>query len=58
MDTRGAGLQRGDERRMAGEDADLAGRAGDDQHLRLAAEGVALGRDDRDVEFRVRVGHA
>ena len=42
---------------MPREHADLAGRAGDDQHLRLAPERVALGRDERDVELRVRVGH-
>ena len=54
---RRAGLQRRDERRVAGEDADLAGLAGDDQHLCLAVVGGAVRRDDRDVELRVRVGH-
>ena len=58
VDARRAGLERRDERRVPREDADLAGRAGHDQHLRLAVERVALGGDDRDVELRVRVGHA
>ena len=42
---------------MPREDADLAGRTGHDQHLRLASERVALGGDDRDVELGVRVCH-
>ena len=36
---------------MTGEDADLAGGAGNDQQLGLAAERVAVGRDERDVEL-------
>src|SRR5437588_4014652 len=50
VDARRAGLQRCDERRVPGEDADLPGRAGHDDHLRLALEGRALRRDERDVE--------
>ena len=57
VDARRAGLEGRDERRVPREDADLAGRAGHDQHLRLAAERVTLGGDDRDVELRVLVGH-
>ena len=38
------------------EHADLAGRAGDDHHLRLAPEGLALRGHERDVELRVRLG--
>ena len=52
-----AGLERGDERRVPREHADLAGRAGHDQHLCLAAEGLAVGRDDGDVELGVGLGH-
>src|SRR5207237_1535164 len=47
---RRARLQHRDERRMPCEDADLAGRPGDDQHLSLALERRALRRDERDVE--------
>jgi hypothetical protein len=57
VDPRRARLQRRDEGRVAREHADLPGRAGDDQHLRLAPERLALGRDERDVELRVDVGH-
>ena len=54
VDARRAGLERRDERRVPREHADLAGRARDDQHLRLAAKRVAVGGDDRDVELRMR----
>ena len=57
VDARRAGLQRRDERRVTGEHADLAGLAGHDQHLGLAFVDGAVGRDDRDVELGMRVGH-
>jgi hypothetical protein len=37
---------------MSGEDADLAGRTGDDEHLGVALERRALRRDEGDVEAR------
>ena len=53
VDARRACLQRRDERRVPREHADLAGSAGDDQHVRLALEDRAVGRDDLDVERRM-----
>ncbi len=53
---RRARLQQRDERRVPCEHADLAGRAGDDQHLGVAVERGALRRHDRDREERM-VGH-
>ena len=47
VDARRAGLERRDERRVAREHADLAGRARHDHHLRLALERRTVGRDER-----------
>ena len=57
VDARRAGLEGRDERRVPREDADLAGGARHDDHLRLAVERRAVGRDERDVELRMRLGH-
>ena len=54
---RRTGLQRGDERCMAREHADLSRLAGHDQHLGFALVHRAVGRHDGDVELGVRVGH-
>src|SRR5262245_8462097 len=51
------GLQRRDERCVSCEDTDLTGSAGNDDHLRLAVERGSVGRDERDVELRVRLCH-
>ena len=56
MDARRARLQRRDQRRVAGEHADLAGGARDDDHLDLALERRAVRRHHRDGE-RLAVGH-
>src|SRR6266568_3808496 len=55
VDARRPRLQRRDQRRVAGEHADLAGRTGDDQHRRLTLEGRAVRRDERNGERLV--GH-
>src|SRR5262249_48801643 len=52
-----ARLQGRDQRGVTREDADLAGRARDDQHHGLALVRGALRRHERDVERRVPVGH-
>ena len=52
-----AGLQHRDERRVPCEHADLAGRAGDDQHLGVALEGGAVRRHEGDAELPALVGH-
>ena len=52
MDARRARLERRDQRRVARQHADLTGRAGHDEHLRLALERRALRRDERDLEPR------
>src|SRR6266511_885312 len=54
VDARRTGLQRRDQRRMPREDADLPGRARDDQHHRLAFERRPVRGDERDRERLVR----
>ena len=51
---RRSGLERRDERRVPGEDADLASRARHDDHLRVALEHGAVGRDEGHVEPTAR----
>jgi hypothetical protein len=53
VDARGTRLQRGDERGVPGEHADLARLAGNDEHVRLVVERRPVGRDERHVERRV-----
>ena len=53
-----ARLQHRDERRVAREDADLAGGAGHDDHLREAFVRGAFRRHERDLELPALVGHA
>ena len=52
-----SGLQHRDERRVPREHADLAGRAGHDQHHRVALERRPFGRYERDAERLPLVGH-
>ena len=54
---RRAGLQHRHERGVASEDADLAGGAGHDDHLREALVRGAFRRHERDLELLALVGH-
>ena len=57
MDPRRAGLERRDERRVPGENADLPCLPGDDEHHRIALVGRPVRRDEGNGKLTTFVGH-